>query len=140
MPEPKQGESRSDYLKRAIPQIMGEGKTQDQALGQAEGMYDEVEKDGYKNPDASVPPELSGPGIMNPTAAQCSNEHLVYMARRAEAAAGVYKQAKLAGFSDPRAQAESDAVVESMDANRVRELRKALRQEYARLAAIRGRK
>ncbi len=39
MPAVKTGESRSDYLKRAIPEILAEGKSQKAAIGKAEGMY-----------------------------------------------------------------------------------------------------
>lgn len=39
MPEVKDGESEADYVARCVPIVMGEGKTQDQALGQCYGMY-----------------------------------------------------------------------------------------------------
>ena len=39
MPKPHKGESQSDYISRAVKEIMAEGKTQDQALGQAYGMW-----------------------------------------------------------------------------------------------------
>ncbi len=39
MPAVKTGESRNQYLKRAIPQIMSEGASQKAAIGKAEGMY-----------------------------------------------------------------------------------------------------
>ncbi len=41
MPAVKKGEKRSDYVKRAIPELKREGLAQKQALGKAEGMYDE---------------------------------------------------------------------------------------------------
>lgn len=42
MPTVKKGESRSSYLKRAIPEIKKEnpGKSIKAVVGQAEGMYD----------------------------------------------------------------------------------------------------
>ena len=39
MPNPKQGESKEDFLKRAIPVIMEEGKDKDQAVAIANSMY-----------------------------------------------------------------------------------------------------
>lgn len=39
MPTPKKNETRNQYVSRAVPQIMKEGKTQKQAVGKAEGMY-----------------------------------------------------------------------------------------------------
>jgi hypothetical protein len=39
MPAVKKGEKRSDYVGRAVPQLMKEGLTQKQAVGKAEGMY-----------------------------------------------------------------------------------------------------
>ncbi len=47
MPSIKKGESRAEYLKRAIPMMMAEGLTQRQAVGRAEGMYNS--KKGMKN-------------------------------------------------------------------------------------------
>lgn len=38
MPERKKGEGRSEYVSRCVKQVMGEGKTQKQALGQCYGM------------------------------------------------------------------------------------------------------
>jgi|SRR5215469_5793739 len=39
MPTPHKGESQSDFIGRAVKEIMAEGKTQDQALGQAYGVW-----------------------------------------------------------------------------------------------------
>lgn len=41
MPKPRKGETRSEYVSRAIPVLMEEGLTQKQAIGKAEGMYTE---------------------------------------------------------------------------------------------------
>jgi len=38
MPEFKRGESGKDYIGRCVKQVMGEGKTRDQALGKCYGM------------------------------------------------------------------------------------------------------
>ncbi len=47
MPRVKKGETRSSYVKRAIPAMIKEGLTQKQAIGKAEGMYDSAKK-GHK--------------------------------------------------------------------------------------------
>lgn len=39
MPTPKKGESRNKFIARAIPIIIKEGKSKEQAIGKAEGMY-----------------------------------------------------------------------------------------------------
>jgi hypothetical protein len=39
MPEPREGEKQSDYIGRCVKQVMGEGKSQKQALGQCYGMW-----------------------------------------------------------------------------------------------------
>lgn len=39
MPKPKPNEKESEYISRCVKQVMGEGKTQDQALGQCYGMW-----------------------------------------------------------------------------------------------------
>jgi hypothetical protein len=39
MPTPKKGETQSAFIGRAVKEIMAEGKTQDQALGQAYGVW-----------------------------------------------------------------------------------------------------
>ena len=41
MPTPNENESRDDYMKRCVPQVMGEGLTQEQAVGKCEGMFDQ---------------------------------------------------------------------------------------------------
>jgi hypothetical protein len=44
MPEPKEGESKSAYIGRCVRQVMGEGKSQDAALGQCYGMWRQHQK------------------------------------------------------------------------------------------------
>lgn len=44
MPKPHKGESRNDFVGRAIPQLKKEGLTQKHAVGKAEGMYDTYSK------------------------------------------------------------------------------------------------
>ncbi len=46
MPAVKKGESKKEYISRAVPIIMREnpGKTPSQAAGQAAGMYDQAKK------------------------------------------------------------------------------------------------
>lgn len=39
MPEPKSGESESEFVSRCVTVVMGEGLTQEQALGKCYGMY-----------------------------------------------------------------------------------------------------
>src|SRR5215471_12563717 len=41
MPAVKKGESKSDYMKRCIPEVMGEGAAQDHAVAKCSGMFDE---------------------------------------------------------------------------------------------------
>lgn len=41
MPSVKSREKSSDYIHRAVPQMMGEGLTKKQALGKAYGMFRE---------------------------------------------------------------------------------------------------
>ena len=41
MPTLHEGESKSDYISRCVKEVMGEGKTNDQAVGQCEGMWRE---------------------------------------------------------------------------------------------------
>jgi hypothetical protein len=41
MPQLRTGESGKAYISRCVKQVMGEGKTQDQALGQCYGMLRE---------------------------------------------------------------------------------------------------
>lgn len=48
MPKVKKGETRNQYVSRAVPVIMKEGKTQKQAVGKAEGMYTSAKKKGKK--------------------------------------------------------------------------------------------
>lgn len=56
MPYPKKGESRSAYLKRAIPMIMAEGKDQKAAVGKAELMYNTYSGKGDPYRDESMKP------------------------------------------------------------------------------------
>lgn len=44
MPKPKPGESEKDYVARCVPVVMGEGATQEQALGKCYGMYKNAKK------------------------------------------------------------------------------------------------
>lgn len=44
MPTPKKNESQSDYVSRCVPQVVGEGRTQDQAVGKCYGMYKSKKK------------------------------------------------------------------------------------------------
>lgn len=44
MPTPKKGESKSKYMSRCVPVVVGEGKTQDQAVAQCSGMFDNRKK------------------------------------------------------------------------------------------------
>ena len=39
MPRPKKGESKSNYMHRCVPEVKGEGHTQEQAVGKCLGMY-----------------------------------------------------------------------------------------------------
>jgi len=39
MPTPRAGEKQSDFISRCVKQVVGEGKTQDQALGQCYGVF-----------------------------------------------------------------------------------------------------
>jgi len=48
MPRPRKGETRKQYLKRAIPEFRKEGYTEKQAVGRAEGFYDTYHKKGTK--------------------------------------------------------------------------------------------
>lgn len=41
MRTPNDGESKSVHTARCVKEVMGEGKTQDQAVGQCEGMWDD---------------------------------------------------------------------------------------------------
>lgn len=41
MPTPHEAESKSDYISRCVKEVMGEGKTQEQAVGQCDGMWRE---------------------------------------------------------------------------------------------------
>lgn len=52
MPYPKKGEKRSDYISRAVQQIMGEepGKPMKAALGKAYGMWEAKDKGKGKVP------------------------------------------------------------------------------------------
>lgn len=46
MPTVKKGESRSEYVARCVPIAMKEGKTQRQAVGKCEGMYNSKRRGG----------------------------------------------------------------------------------------------
>ena len=44
MPKPKPDEKQDQYISRCVAQVMGEGKTQQQALGQCFGMWRQHQK------------------------------------------------------------------------------------------------
>lgn len=44
MPRPEKGESRDEFVSRAIKMLMGEGLNQKAAVGKAEGMYTHYSK------------------------------------------------------------------------------------------------
>jgi hypothetical protein len=44
MPTPAKNEKKGEYISRCIKQVMGEGKTQDQAVGQCEGRWRDAKK------------------------------------------------------------------------------------------------
>ncbi len=48
MPGVKKNETRSQYVKRAIPELKKEGLTTEEAIGKAEGMYDKKWTPGKK--------------------------------------------------------------------------------------------
>jgi hypothetical protein len=50
--EPSSGESENDFISRCVPVLMGEGKTQDQALGACYGMW----KQRFDIDTSSLPP------------------------------------------------------------------------------------
>lgn len=41
MPKPTTGESKNDFLKRCIPQLIDEGRSQEQAVAICNSLYDE---------------------------------------------------------------------------------------------------
>jgi hypothetical protein len=51
MPKPRRGESRNDYVSRAIPEIKQDspGLSQKAIVGKAEGMYSSSSKKGGKS-------------------------------------------------------------------------------------------
>ncbi len=62
MPTPTSGESRDHFMARCIPMVMNEGKTQDQAKGECEGIFDQ--HDGKTIDDQkSEGVKVNGPGI-----------------------------------------------------------------------------
>jgi len=44
MPEPKEGESEQEFVSRCVPEVMGEGSTQEQALGKCYGIFRNANK------------------------------------------------------------------------------------------------
>ena len=44
MPKVKKGETRSEYTKRCIPEVIREGKSQKAAVGKCEGMFTHAKK------------------------------------------------------------------------------------------------
>jgi GMP synthase-like glutamine amidotransferase len=51
MPSIKPNENKEDWIKRCVPVVMKEGKTQKQALGQCYGMWRENGKVGVRGGD-----------------------------------------------------------------------------------------
>lgn len=49
MPKPNKGEEKGKFIGRAVRQIMGEGKTQEQALGEAYGLWRQHHKETSKS-------------------------------------------------------------------------------------------
>jgi len=49
MPRPRKGESRNQFVHRAVPIIMEEGLSRKAAVGKAEGMYTYYHKKLRKN-------------------------------------------------------------------------------------------
>ena len=137
MPKPKKGEGRSEYLHRAIPQIMDEGKTQEQAVGQAEGMYDSAKKAMIAETPVEMTERSVGPGLANPEdGVQCESTE-AYRVRRAALRGEVFKQARMAGFGPAEADEAAKGACRRLDAGRVREVRKALLAYEPALRAIR---
>lgn len=48
MPKPHKDEKKSSYISRCVREVMKEGKSQEQALGQCYGMWRQHEKDNKK--------------------------------------------------------------------------------------------
>lgn len=72
MPEHKKGESRDDWMKRCIPDLIkNENKTQEQAAGQCGGMYDSWKKQGnfFEPPESGDAPQ----GVKNILSATYNN-------------------------------------------------------------------
>lgn len=44
MPTPRRNERESDFMSRCIPEVMGEGKPQGQAIAQCQSMWDNRKK------------------------------------------------------------------------------------------------
>ena len=55
MPKPKKGEKKNHYISRCVSMVMGEGKTQDQALGQCYGMWKQYKKESVSNESIKFP-------------------------------------------------------------------------------------
>jgi len=51
MPEPRRGETKEQFIPRCVKVVMGEGKTQDQALGQCYGMWKQGKNESTINYD-----------------------------------------------------------------------------------------
>ena len=49
MPQPEPGESKNDYLKRCIPELIHEGRQQNQAIAICYAMYDKHNDKNHKN-------------------------------------------------------------------------------------------
>jgi len=58
MPEPMMEEDKDKYMERCIPQVMGEGKDQDQAVAQCQGMWDDKHGKNYLKTISKTDDEL----------------------------------------------------------------------------------
>lgn len=47
MPKPLKNEKKSEYIGRCVKQVMKEGKTQKQALGQCYGMWEQYKSKAF---------------------------------------------------------------------------------------------
>lgn len=45
MPTPKRNEDKSDFISRCIPELVGEGKKQDQAIAQCHSIWRQNKKE-----------------------------------------------------------------------------------------------
>ena len=83
MPRVLPNESRSHYLARCIPIVMSEGKTQEQAIGKCEGMFDAARKKDSTLPILQMKRYESDLSIGAKLKSQLGLDHIshVYMSR-----------------------------------------------------------